>query len=759
MVVDFTTSFRTLQSKKMRYLTLILLFVCSYAFGISGSHLNDSLVAYWSCNTNTTANDTIGSLDGTLGTYATVVTGKIGKGYNFDGQNLSRITMTDASGLQMYNKSFTWGAWINITTLPADFAGLFGGEDDAFYGGITSTGHLKAGRNNHSEASQSTFTLTTGVWYYVTFRFSFSGNNFRYGRDNTFESQSYAYDFLTGAGTNIFGQRYTNIDKFQGVMDEVGLWSGYKSDALIDTLYNGVDGTGSEGYVYPWSTIAGTPPPPISGGGAKVRINNVEQNVVLKNRKFNYLVSGATTVPPPLADTIQYFWAEDFESATSADVNSLAGMEAFFGEYRGDIHYDLQSIESVSGNKMLRSEIKSYYEAPTDCFSSLAIFFPLGDTTSDAWCDADMIVPVDFDPFGIGNDGSVSPSHKISTGFEGTNNWGLTMTDSVNKSGWGSWAHLVNTGDRYAGGASRGFTYAYTQGIWNFTTHTDLGWYGGYAVGDSGYFTMDTGIKFHVTLHYRVGRPGYHEGYLEVFRNGTLAARLTGIKQRSVSQGNDFGKIENGALSFFLGGESSTMLHGLPVYGSRRHNTMYFDNLVWYTYRPGAVNYRRAVYKTGTNTGGVFTGGPTAPMISPPVSSLRPDLLLTDESYTTPDTIFDVGNGKHYIYMPPSMSGYITKTVTAPAGKTIEYRFLTAEFGFPPDYADQDAWVKAYVGIGSGKTGMIQYGRTSRPPWPALTAPGTGWHSVASRYATFEIHEGTRGGDTRGFAIEIRAVP
>lgn len=742
----------------MRYLTLILLFVCAVSFGQSGSSLNDSLVSYWHCGTVTTANDTITTNDGTLGTYVTVVTGKIGNAYNFDGQNLSRITIPDVAGTQMYNKNFTWGAWIKINTLPVSFAGFFGGEDDAFVGGITSTGHLQAKRNNHSDATQSTFTLTTGTWYYVTFRYKLSTNTITYGVGTTFESYTNLSTIQSGAATNLFGQAYSNVDKFQGVIDEIGLWYGYKSNALVDTLLNGVDGTGGEGYAHPWSTTESTPPPPI-GSGAQVLINERNQNIVLKNRRFNYIITGESTTPPVLGDTLLYFWAEDFESATTADVSSVSGMESFFGEYRGDVNYPNISIESVSGNKMMRTDISSYYESPTNCFSAIAIFFPLGDTTSDAWCDADMIVPVDFDPFGIGNDGSVSPSHKISVGFEGTNNWGLTMTDSTTLSGWGSWAHLVGTGDRYVGGDSRDLTYAYTQGIWDFDEGTDHEWYGGYSVGDSGYFRMDDGVKFHVTLHYRIGRPGYHEGYLEVFRNGTLAARLTGIKQRSVAQGEDFGKIENAALSFFLGGESSTMIGGLPVYGSRRHNTVYFDNLVWYTYKPGAFNYRRDVFKTGTNTDGVFTGGPPAPMIYPPSSSLRPDLLLTDEAYTTPDTIFDVGNGKHYIYMPPSMSGYVTKTVTAPAGKTIEYRFLTAEFGYPPDYADQDAWVKAYTGIGITKTDMIQYGRTSRSPWPALTAPGTGWHSVASRYATFEIHEGTRGGETRGFAIEIRAVP
>jgi hypothetical protein len=737
----------------------------AYEYSISPSALHTNLVSYWRCETPTTATDDPGANDGALGANCTVVTGKIGNGYNFDGQNAARITIPDNASTQMYGKSFTWGAWVKITTYPASFAGFFGGESDAFTGGVTSDGHLRMARRDHSAAPQSLFTLSSNTWYYVTFRFNFATGAITYGRDNTFETYSCTQVFQANAATNLFGQSTPNIDKFQGLMDEGGLWSSLLSDALIDTLVNGPDGTGGEGYAYPFSTVA---IPPIGGGGngANVSINGAKKSILIGTRKFNYDLPGQSEVIP--GDTIHYYWAEDFESATTSDVNSVAGMEGFFGEYRGDIHYSQMSIATVGGNKVLQANINSYYTNPTDCFSAIAITFPLGDTTSDAWVDGDIIVPTSFDPFGIGNDGSVSPSHKISIGVEGSNYGGLSFTDSLSKSGFGSWTHIVNTGDRNIGAASRGFNYIYSHGVWNYTAHTDFGWYGGYAVGDSGYLTMDTGKKLHFTLHYKVSRPGYHDGYFELFcrqdpadpnSKNRLVARTTGIESRSAAQGNDFGKMEEGVLSFFLGGESSTMLHGLPVYGSRQVNTAYFDNLVWYTYKPGAVNYRRDVLKTGTNTAGVFSNGPIAPIVIPPASSLRPARLLTNEDYTTPDTIFDVGNGKHYIYQPPSMSGYITKTVTAPAGKTLEYRFLTAEFGFPPDSPDQDAWVKAYSGIGTGKSLIVQYGRTSRAPWPALTNPGTGWHSINSRYGSFEIHEGTRGGETRGFAIEVRAVP
>jgi hypothetical protein len=209
-----------------------------------------------------TAIDIPGTNDGTVSAGVTLgnTPGKLGGNYaHFNGANDSRITMPDNTSTRVYQQIITIAVWIKVTSQPGSFGGIIGGASDGFNFGVTSNMKLRVGRTNYGDAPESSFTLALDTWYLASVRINpnLTTGNVTYGIGNTFSTVNYSVSFSQTAGSTILGQQYSNVLKFIGDMSQFCMWNTWLTDALIDTLFNGVDGAGGEGYAYPWSTHTG----------------------------------------------------------------------------------------------------------------------------------------------------------------------------------------------------------------------------------------------------------------------------------------------------------------------------------------------------------------------------------------------------------------------------------------------------------------------------------------------------------------------
>jgi hypothetical protein len=350
---------------------------------------------------------------------------------------------------------------------------------------------------------------------------------------------------------------------------------------------------------------------------------------------------------------------------------------------------------------------------------------------------ADVYMDPNFLAAGMGG----STSYKASTGFTAGNNMDFAahypggIVDTVTVSGRAGWFHDV--------GGSNQMAYIYNQDMIPFIEgNAGHVWWDGYVRADSGYWSRPLGVWQNVIHHWYVGNPSTHDAICEVYINGILTARYTHFKFRSQTQefhpgdgGKDFGKVEMINMSFFHGGSENYN------YAAQSDEWIRLDNFVVWKYKPGAVNFTPKAHALGHRIS----------QVTPPVDSYKKPSLFTDETYSLDhDTVYDAGNNRFYILNPPNNHGYTTKVINVTG--TVNYSFVTAEWGYGPDEPNQDAWVKVYSGIGTSGTLLHTFGRTSRNGLPAYEAP-SGTYSVTGPF-TILIHSGWSSGTTKGIAIK-----
>ncbi len=514
------------------------------------------------------------------------------------------------------------------------------------------------------------------------------------------------YTFQRSGRWNIGVDHYINGD-WNGNIDEFMIYKGFiPTEAQVDSLYN----LDYKSAVSPCEQ----PIPPT--GRKKILLAGKLRNILLaaKQRDFGAVIN------PSSQDTIQYFLYDDFETWTTASVDNVDSLINRWQINIGAMQYIRQSMVDIAGthNNVWKSIVN------TGERSSLELTLSLADTASEMWFDYDLYADPLFDSEGAGG----AFAGKMLQGFFMGNfhdaNYVAGTEDTVTTSGLGGWMKGVwGTAENLMG-------YGYY--------HAKPGVYDGKAEvnGANGIIYIPKGTWKHISTRLKVNTPGLHNGFYEIYENGVLTIQVTDIKFRSITQGEDFAKIEALNLNFFFGG-------GTSDYNSKRNNYIYLDNLVAFKYKQGATWYNY----------GINTDNKASLIITPPSTKLAPADMLINETYTNAsDTIYDVGNGKHYIYWPPMSKETITKEIIRPSG-TINYAFLTEEFGYSAS-GDCEFWVKVYSGLGVSKILIDTYGRTDQ----GYTDP-SGNYLVNDNEATFEIHTGCAGGTRRGVAIRYWSEP
>lgn len=511
-------------------------------------------------------------------------------------------------------------------------------------------------------------------------------------------------------------------DFADGRIDNFQLYDYAVSSAQADSLYDnrttnfilGNAGSGSIPQPEGYSPVAGRHVWPTSNGVRKIPSKNGVP--VYFKRKGSPILEG---------DSIRYYIFEDFETWSTSDFASATALHNKW-EYRAiNVEYDQQTIVSdgaygnVWNSQMYQDEWRSF-----------AAELSIDTAVQDLWVSYDMKLDPNFTP-------PLLNAHKSTMVLEAGNDFTLTLSYTtppiIDTSGVGSYARgaIFQT----VGGSSSQFAYTYCQ-----DRNDGSSWINSVATADSGYYPLDPGNWHRYTVHLNTGTPGkapgYYDGFGEVYRDGIMVARYSGLKFRSLAQqqyGYPFGLIETVGIFYFFGG-SETSGYASPISQYCR-----FDNIAVYEILPTAKHY----------SSGPRLMGSTIPEVKKAGSFFRGyGEILADETYTAAsDTIFDVGNGRGYIYTPPDDYGYVTKVVQKPSG-TISYTFLTEEFGYPEDEAGQSYWVKVYSGTGESKVLQKIFGRTD-----AGYENPSGVYNTGTQTATFEIHTGWRMGVTRGVAI------
>lgn len=693
----------------MRYLFIILLFIPPRIF----AQLHDGLSVYYALDatSGTQLTDSVGTNHGTLTGGVVNETGILGKCILFDGVG-DVGTLPDISGLQFGSGDFSISVWVNPTAFTTSWKGILGGEAGSFaIGTYGSSGQIYISKIGIAGAATGLY-MSTGSWYHIVVVFNGTTKDVTVYLNGISSTVNFNYTFDTGAASNLIGNIANGQNIWQGYIDELAIWDNTLLTSIqVSQLYNSGNGlsfsdfTEETGYLgYENSYING-----------QSVIRHIPGLPSL--RAYNYIKQ---TISLP-SDTIEYILAEDFETWSTSDFATIGALTKKWDVWTNGMKWDQQTIVDVGGSRgnVWNAEIKQGE------WESMVINVCLADTFNDIWMSNDLYFDPAWEAVGIGG----GTSSKTSAGFFGGNSYAITGRDSsgtLNALSGAGWAHEVN-------GSAGIMGYIYSQGFEQFPGES---WdENAFARGDSGYIPFPRGYWINVTRHYKYSDPGKFNGFLETYINGVLVSRVTGFKTRSIAQGRMFG-IEAAQFSYFFGG-SHTLTYAAP-----RDQYIRIDNAVVYRYKPSAKNYRSSWRALGS----------TIPIIRPfdVGGVVRPEPLLVDETYTNAsDTIYDVGNGKNYIYNPPNDTAYVTKTVIRPSG-TINYSFLIKEWGFPPDETNQSYWVKVYSGTGIGKTLLKTFGR-SDAGYENPTVGAT--FTINDNEATFEFHTGWAAFDNRGVAI------
>ncbi len=252
----------------MRYLFCIVFLAVSFiTYSQSGSDLNDNVVGVWPMNeASGSIVDEINGNNGTATGATQNVTGKMGKCTSYDGNDY--VTTADDADLYMAFTDHSFDVWVYISGYPAGgtYYTLMGAPAQGASLLIDENGKLRYSKVWHSVSDPSTGTIGLDGWHNVGCSVDDAATNsiifyidgvaagtVAYIPDPDMNVASEYFGVCQHDGTTFF--RFMN-----GMIDEPVIWKYILPAALFDTITNGPDGTGGEGYPFPWSTVPSAEP-------------------------------------------------------------------------------------------------------------------------------------------------------------------------------------------------------------------------------------------------------------------------------------------------------------------------------------------------------------------------------------------------------------------------------------------------------------------------------------------------------------------
>lgn len=222
------------------------------------STLTTSLVSYWDLEeASGTRYDLHGSNNLTDNNTVTSATGKVGNAADFEASNSEYLSITDASqsGLDITG-DLSFSAWIKLESLTTGAVHTICAKDN----GAAERSYLfsvwDSGTNNWNlmlwswdsgsggEIFNVTWSPSTATWYHVVMTYDVSASKAEFFvNGSSIGSETLTNtDIYSGSGPFSIGGRGDGAYLFDGVIDEVGIWSKVLTSTEITDLYNSGNG-------------------------------------------------------------------------------------------------------------------------------------------------------------------------------------------------------------------------------------------------------------------------------------------------------------------------------------------------------------------------------------------------------------------------------------------------------------------------------------------------------------------------------------
>jgi len=249
--------------------------------------LTDNIVSYWKLDeASGNAADSVGA-NTLTNSNATYAAGKINNGAVFNGTT----AILSSSAFAVPTTALTFSAWINADTLPSSgvlaaviskytTAAQTGGVYILLYNdGGTQKIHFTAYNSSTGldATASKTQTLSTSTWYYLVGTYTTAGGTKLYINGTEVATNTDTGDLFNPSGRvlTVGCQNYdgsNNVRFFDGMIDEVGVWSRALSSTEVTALYNG-----GAGLQYPF----------VGSGPANLKLYNTNAKANIKSINTN----------------------------------------------------------------------------------------------------------------------------------------------------------------------------------------------------------------------------------------------------------------------------------------------------------------------------------------------------------------------------------------------------------------------------------------------------------------------------------------
>lgn len=218
--------------------------------------LQTSLVSWWKLDeTSGTRSDAHGSNDLTDVNTVGSATGKQGNGADFEYSNLERLTISDASqtGLDL-STDFSFACWIKIESTGAGvnhyLMGKWGASSNRSYYFSYRDYDFQVGYfdgTNITRGGTNANVVSDGTWYHLVATMDISAASLTLYINGSEVTTSMdltgATSINNGAGAFQIGSiDASTVETFDGIIDEVGVWSKILTQDEVTALYNQGDG-------------------------------------------------------------------------------------------------------------------------------------------------------------------------------------------------------------------------------------------------------------------------------------------------------------------------------------------------------------------------------------------------------------------------------------------------------------------------------------------------------------------------------------
>ena len=324
--------------------------------------LLNGLISYWKFDGDAT--DSVGSNDGTVNGATITTNGKINSAYSFNGTS-NYIRLPDENG-QYPNSEITISAWVKLnnngkvqTILDLNFASS--SMDNNWNGGIIFTINsdntiycrmVPSDNQNNSQANgvSSSNTINTNEWYHIIAIRRIDGSNeikeiyINGDLDNsktTTNTGNIVYDYSnydddsvhigarTRGGTGYSGH-------FDGLIDEVGIWSRVLTSTEVSQLYND-----DAGLQYPFELTIPETKKVVHDIPSGTFPDNVTRGIL--NCKYDDMIDGVAQWK------LQKLENGDFNTQTTHDPDTFTNPENAFDE------------DNLTGATLTKTEIGDWY--------------------------------------------------------------------------------------------------------------------------------------------------------------------------------------------------------------------------------------------------------------------------------------------------------------------------------------------------------------------------------------------------------------